>query len=116
MEQAAMPVIMRETSVLANATVDNFISGSAFEIAVRPVLVSLGFTASATGLVITITAGSDLVLEEAASPIKTTYPIIPDEFFFSDVMMPSERLVIRVRNTTAGALTGRCVVQVNPVG
>jgi len=108
-----MSVIMRETSVAANATVDNFISGSAFEIAVRPVLVSIGFTQSATGLVLTITSGSDLILEEAAAPIKTTYPIIPDEFFFSDVMMPGERLVIRVRNTTAGALTGRCVVQVN---
>lgn len=108
-----MSVIMRETSVAANATVDNFISGSAFEIAVRPVLVSIGMTQSATGLVMTITSGSDLILEEAPIPIKTTYPTIPDEFFFSDVMMPGERLVIRIRNTTAGALTGRCVVQVN---
>lgn len=108
-----MSVIMRETSVAANATVDNFVSGSAFEIAVRPVLVSIGMTQSATGLVMTITSGSDLILEEAPIPIKTTYPVIPDEFFFSDVMMPGERLVIRIRNTTAGALTGRCVVQVN---
>lgn len=108
-----MSVIMRETSVAANATNDNFISGSAFEIAVRPVLVSIGFTAAATGLVLTITSGSDLILEEAPAAIKTTYPIIPDEFFFSDVMMPGERLVIRVRNTTGGALVGRVVVQVN---
>lgn len=108
-----MSVIMRETSVAANATVDNFVSGSAFEIAVRPVLVSIGMTQSATGLVMTITSGSDLILEEAPIPIKTTYPVIPDEMFFSDVMMPGERLVIRIRNTTAGALTGRCVVQVN---
>lgn len=108
-----MSVIMRETSVAASATVDNFISGSAFEIAVRPVLVSIGMTQSATGLVMTITSGSDLILEEAPIPIKTTYPVIPDEMFFSDVMMPGERLVIRIRNTTAGALTGRCVVQVN---
>lgn len=111
-----MPVIMRETLVAANATVDNFVSGSAFEIATRPVLVSIGFTASATGLVLTLTSGSDLVLEEAPAPIKTTYPIIPDEFFFSDVMMPGERLVVRVRNTTAGGLTGRCIVQVQAVG
>jgi hypothetical protein len=104
---------MRETLVGASATVDNAISGSAFEIAVRPVLVSIGLTQSATGLVMTITSGSDLILEEAPVPIKATYPIIPDEFFFSDVMMPSERLVIRIRNTTAGALTLRLVVQVN---
>jgi len=108
-----MSVIMRETLVAASATVDNFISGSAFEIAVRPVLVSIGFTQSATGLVMTITSGSDLILEEAPIPIKATYPVIPDEFFFSDVMMPGERLVIRIRNTTAGGLTGRCIVQVN---
>lgn len=108
-----MSVIMRETVVILNATVDNLISGSAFEIAVRPVMVSLGLTQSATGLVMSITSGSDLILEEAPIPIKTTYPIIPDEFFFSDVMMPSERLVIRIRNTTGGSLTVRCVVQVN---
>jgi hypothetical protein len=106
---------MRETLVGASATVDNAISGSAFEIAVRPVLVSLGLTQSATGLVMSITSGSDLILEEAPIPIKATYPIIPDEFFFSDVMMPSERLVIRIRNTTAGGLTVRVVVQVNAV-
>jgi len=110
-----MSVIMRETSVGASATVDNFINGSAFEIAVRPVMVSIGFTQSATGLVLTITSGSDLILEEAPIPIKATYPIIPDEFFFSDVMLPGERLVLRVRNTTAGALTGRCIVQVTPL-
>jgi hypothetical protein len=110
-----MSVIMRETSVAANATVDNFINGSAFEIAVRPVMVSIGMTQSATGLVLTITSGSDLILEEAPIPIKTTYPIIPDEFFFSDVMLPGERLVLRVRNTTAGALTGRVIVQVTPL-
>lgn len=111
-----MSVIMREQSVAANATVDNIISGSAFEFATRPQLVSAGFAGSATGLVLTITSGSDLILEEAAAPILTRYPIIPDEFYFSDIMVPGDRLVIRVRNTTGGALTARVVVQVNPVG
>jgi hypothetical protein len=111
-----MSVIMRETSVAANATVDNFISGSAFEFASRPQLVSLGFAGAATGLVLTITSGSDLILEEAAAPILTRYPIIPDEIYFSDVMVPGDRLVVRVRNTTGGALVGRCVVQINPIG
>jgi hypothetical protein len=110
-----MPVILRETSVGANAVVDNFLAGSAFEIAVRPVLVALGFAGAATGLVFSITAGADLILEEAAAPILTRYPIIPDEMYFSDIMMPSERLVLRVRNTTGGALVGRAVCQVNPV-
>jgi hypothetical protein len=30
-------------------------------------------------------------------------------------MLPGERLVLRVRNTTAGALTGRVIVQVTPL-
>lgn len=110
-----MSVIMRETSVAANATVDNFISGSAFEFATRPQLVSIGFSGSATGLVLTITSGSDLILEEAAAAILTRFPIIPDEMYFSDVMVPGDRLVLRVRNTTGAPLTGRAVVQVNPL-
>lgn len=109
-----MPVIMRETSVAAGASNDNVVSGSAFEFARTRQIVSIGVTSSATGGFITIQSGADVVLEESSPYVATVYPIIPDQMFFTDVMEPGDRLVIRARNPTAGALTFRTLVQITP--
>ena len=53
--------------------------------------------------------------EEFSPPIKTVYPIIPDEMYFSDVAQAGDRLVVRYRNPTGGALTVRTVCQVTPL-
>lgn len=110
-----MPVIQKEVSVPANSTVENLLAGSAFEFARGPQLVSLGVTAAATGCFVTFTSGADVVLEESPPAVKTAYPIIPDEFFYSDVAAPGDRYVIRVRNTTGGAIIVRCVMQIQDV-
>lgn len=107
-----MPVIQKETSVAANATVDNLISGSSFEFLRGNAVVSIGLVGSATGLVASIQSGSDIVLEEAPLLVKTTMPTIPDDMYYNDVGVLGDRLVIRVRNTTAGALTARAIVQI----
>jgi len=110
-----MPVIQKEVSVGANATVDNLISGSSFEFLRRNSIVSMGIVGSATGLVASIQSGSDIVLEEAPLLVKTTMPTIPDDMYYNDAGVAGDRLVLRIRNTTAGALTVRAVVQVTPV-
>lgn len=110
-----MPVIQKEIAILANATVDNLISGSSFEFLRGNAVVSAGIVGSATGLVGTIQSGSDIVLEEAPLAIKGTMPIIPDDMYYNDVGVAGDRLVFRVRNTTAGTLTVRAIVQVTPL-
>lgn len=104
-------VIQKEVSIAAGAQNDNILSGSAFEFATVDQRVSIGLTGSATGLVATITSGSDLVLEESPLMVLGTMPIIPDHMYYNDVQARGDRLVIRVRNTSGGALTARCVVQ-----
>lgn len=111
-----MPMIMVESSVAAGVTVNNLVSGSAFEFARVQSVVSVGMVQSATGGFGTIQAGSDIVAEEFSVPILTTYPIIPDNMYFTDVMQAGDRLVLRYRNPTAGALTARAVVQMTPTG
>lgn len=106
-----MPVIQRELSLPAGAVNENILSGSAFEFARQNSLVSIGVVASATGTFATINSGSDVVAEEFAPAIKATFPIIPDEMYYSDVAAQGDRLVIRVRNPTAGAITLRAIVQ-----
>lgn len=110
-----MPVIQKEIVIAANAVNDNILSGSSFEFLRGSSIVSAGLTGSATGLVANIQSGADIVLEESPLLVKTTMPIIPDDMYYNDVGVGGDRLVIRVRNTTAGALTVRAVVQVTQI-
>ncbi len=107
-----MPVMQREITVLANSTVENVFAGSAFEFLRGNSVVSIGVGAAATGIVMNIQSGADIVLEEAPSPILTRYPIIPDEMYYTDVGQMGDRVVLRVRNTTGGNLVFRAIAQV----
>lgn len=106
---------MKETSVGAGAVNENILAGSAFEFARQNSLVSIGIAQSATGGFATIQAGPDIVAEEFSPPIATVYPVIPDNMYFSDVAAAGDRLVVRYRNPTGGALTVRVVCQVTPL-
>lgn len=110
-----MPVIQKEVSIPANDSNENILSGSAFEFLRGNAVVSIGLTAAATGLVANIQSGADIVLEESALEIQTRFPKIPDEMYYNDVGVLGDRLVIRVRNTTAGALVVRAIVQITPL-
>jgi hypothetical protein len=110
-----MPVIQRSESVAAGATVQNTIAGSAYEFARSRQVVSIGVTQSATGMFVAIQSGSDIVSEEFEPFILTTPPIIPDHMYYNDVMEIGDRLVIRVRNPTGGALTIRTLVQISQI-
>lgn len=110
-----MPMIMIEQSVAAGAVNNNLVSGSAFEFAQRRQVVSIGIAQAATGGFATLQAGADIIAEEFSPPILTRYPIIPDEMYFSDVMEQGDRLVVRYRNPTGGALVVRVVVQTSVI-
>jgi hypothetical protein len=108
-------MIMIESSIAAGAVNNNLVSGSAFEFSRGRNVVSIGVVQSATGMFCTIQAGADIVAEEFSLPILTTYPIIPDNMYFTDVMENGDRLVLRVRNPTGGALTARAAIQMSQV-
>lgn len=108
-----MPMIMKTNSIAANAAYANQLVGSQFEFARQRGVVSFGLAESATGLFATINSGADVVAEEFEPPILTRYPIIPDEMYFTDVVEAGDRLNVGVRNSTAGALTARTVVQIS---
>lgn len=110
-----MPMIMIEQALLTATVNNNLVSGSAFEFARQRQVVSLGVVQSATGMFCTIQAGADIIAEEFSLPILTTYPIIPDNMYFTDIMEPGDRLVIRVRNPTGGTLTARAAVQTSAI-
>jgi hypothetical protein len=108
-------VIQKETSVAAGGVNDNLVSGSAFEYARVPSVISLACVASATGAFLTIQAGPTIVLEESPPAVKTTMPVVPDDFFYVCAMAPGDRLVVRFRNPTGGAITARLIAQITEV-
>lgn len=110
-----MSMIMVEQSVAAGAVNNNLVQGSAFEFARARSIVSMGWVQSATGGFMTLQAGPDIIAEEFSVPILTTYPVVPDQMYFTDIMEPGDRLVSRYRNPTGGALTVRGVVQLSNV-
>lgn len=110
-----MPSIQKETSVAAGAVNDNLLSGSAFEYARSNAIVSLGCVASATGAFITVQSGPDIILEESPPSVKTTMPVIPDDFLYNFAASAGDRLVVRFRNPTGGALTARLVANITYV-
>jgi len=110
-----VPMIMIETAVATTVVVPNAVTGSAFEFARVRQIVSMGWVQSATGGFFTLQAGADVIAEEFMGPILTTYPIIPDNMYFTDVMEAGDRLVVRYRNPTGGTLTIRGVVQTSPI-
>jgi len=97
----------------AGATNDNLIAGSAFEFARGRGVLSIGIAAAATGVICNLQAGADIIAEAFMLPILTRYAIVPDEFYFTDVIEQGDRIVERVQNTTGGAIVVRTVTQLS---
>ena len=114
-----MPMIRKIVSIPANSSVDNLITGSIYEFLPWNARIQMGVTAAAGAgpgdLLVTVNSGSDTIMEEA--PINNTakLPVIPDDMDVFDVAAAGERLVIKVRNTTGGALDSFLLVQLTPV-
>jgi len=110
-----MPVIQRETSIGAGAQVENLLAGSAFEFARQNAVVSMGVTAAAGGTFTTIQSGPDVVQEEAPPVVRTAFPVIPDDMTLNFAAAAGDRLVVRARNPTGGAVVHRVICQVTYV-
>lgn len=106
-----MPAILRRTALALNSITDNVLSGSLYEYARGAGVVSMAVGAGAIGVIDNISAGATVVAEAFAAPILTRYPVLPDEFYFNEVVQQADRLVIRAQNTTGGAIDHFAVVQ-----
>lgn len=110
-----MPVIFRNPSIGPASRNNNVLAGSAFEIANTRGVISMGVIQQTGGMSASFSAGSDIIVEEFTPPVGTTYPIIPDQMYFSDVVEVLDRLVLPIFNPTGGALFAWCVVQITPI-
>lgn len=99
---------MRETTFAGAGSNPNVNSGSIFETARRRQVLSMAIVQSVAANFALINVGPDVVAEEFPPPVLTTYPVIPDMFYFTDVAEQGDRIVIAVRATVV--VTYRSIV------
>lgn len=109
-----MPLIQNTQSIAANATLENALAGSQFEFLPYNAFLEFGLQGSAAGLVADIYSGQDVLAEGIAIPLQNRYPLYPDDFNLNDVAAGGERIKVRIRNTTAGALSAFWAVRITP--
>lgn len=110
-----MPLIQQSVSIAASSVNDNVIAGSQFEFLPYDAALRFALNGSAIGLVADVYSGQDVLAEQMGVNTLNRVPINPDDFLLTDVAGAGERIKIRVRNTTAGALTLFFALVVDPM-
>lgn len=111
-----MPVMTDRQSVAANSTVTNVLSGKLHEFCARPSEIKIYGTGSATGLNMSVLVGNETFSQDQELNAQNRMPIIPDDFFVQAAGVAGDRILVSLRNTTGGAITGFTRVEVNPLG
>lgn len=110
-----MPLIQAQVSIPASSVNDNVIAGSQFEFLPYNAALRFALNGSAIGLVADVYSGQDVLAEQMAVNTLNRVPINPDDFLLTDVAAGGERIKMRVRNTTGGALTLFYALIIDPV-
>lgn len=115
-----MPTMIVTQSIGAGATVTNLLAGQTFEFLKNLSRVDVGLVSdNALGEVVAdIQFGPEIQAEQVpvgAQSVAGALPRIPDDIVVSDAAAAGDRLVIRVRNTAAGAAIVRLLVRIRPI-
>lgn len=102
-------------TVAANSMTANILAGKQHEFATRPSLARIAVVAAAVGVRATIVVGDQAVVNDEEISSANRFPIDPDDYAFRLPVMPTERVQIFLRNTTAAGIVTNTVVQLDPV-
>ena len=92
-------------SVAANSVVDNVLAGKIYEFAPNNSIATLLATASAVGLRISFIIGNEVQLDDQEISAANRFPLTPDDVLTRGGALKGDRIVLRLRNTTVGAIT-----------
>jgi len=107
--------VQGSTSVAANASSGNVLSGKQLEFPERPSAIRVFAAAAATGMVGSFNAGAETILEESHISPANRFPLDPDDRMLQDVVLAGKRLNLSFRNTTGAAIIVQWAVDVTPV-
>jgi len=101
-------------SVAANVTIANALTGKTMEFVRQRSIVKLFATASATGMNYSLIVGNDVSVEDQEVNAQNRMPIVPDDFLVATGALPGDRVVVKLHNTTAGAIVAFTRVEILP--
>lgn len=115
-----MPVIQDEVSVGASSSVANVITGSIYEYLpfnARIEIAVVQQTGNIGDIRVTVNSGPDTLMEEGAIGALSATAMVkyPDDFYLMDDAAAGDRLIIKLRNTTAGAIVVTYSVRITPI-
>lgn len=102
-------------SVAANTTTGNIFAGNVFEFLSLPSVVRVYIVASAVGMNVDVLVGNESYANDQEVSGANRFPIRNEDLLVELGGLPTERIVVRLRNTTIGALTVQSLVEVLPV-
>ena len=111
-------MILRLENVLAaGAIVDNIVSGKSIEFAPDDALLTIATATTATGVRMAARLTDEVILDDSAIPFLTGgQPVIPDHVVVArQAVARGDHLILRLQNTTAGALTVTTLIEVAPL-
>jgi len=100
-------VITGETSIAADSTSANLLAGDINEFLGRAAVVSLFCTGATTGLRAQLLIGQDVTIDDQIISDANRWPQTPEDFLSRGGGLPGDRLTLRFRNTTAGAIVAQ---------
>lgn len=110
-----MAIMTDRQSVAANGTVANACSGKMAEFVTEPSVVRLYACASAVGLNMSLIVGQEVGIEDQEVNAQNRLPLIPDDFVAEVGAYPGDRIVLKYRNTSGGAITAFSRIEVEPI-
>lgn len=111
-----MPVMTDRRSVAANTTVDNVLAGKIDEFLRENSVVTLYAAAEAVGVNISLIIGNEVAFDDQEITARAAGAAItvPDDFLVQAAGLAGDRMILRLRNTTAGAIIVRTRLETNP--
>lgn len=110
-----MPILQDRQSVAANLSIANVLSGKSLEFLQGPSFIEFAVNASAIGLFYTILIGTEVIVEDQEANSQNRYGVYPDDFIVQGAGIAGNRLVIKLRNSTAGAITAFSTAKITPL-
>jgi hypothetical protein len=101
-------------SVAANTTTGNILAGKNKEFLEEPSVLTIGCCAAAIGMRMTCVIGTEVVVDDQEVSTANHMPIFPDDVTAEAGGFGGDRVTIRLRNTTAGAIVVWTKVNIAP--
>lgn len=110
-----MPHMTDRQSVAANTTIANALAGKTAEFLQEDSIVRLYAQASAVGMNVSLIVGGEISVEDQEVGAQNRMPLVPDDLIAEVGGFASDRIVVKLHNTTGGAITSFIRVDTEPV-